>query len=318
MRYLTLQVFILLTAAIGLLLMSGCAPRPRVVAARPFVEKKSAEVDSSKMLENLPVEVLLEKGRTYLEQENLPLAQLHLFKALTNAPGNIELYQLLGVLFLKENQLEKSKNAYAEALKLSPGDPSSLLGLGKVYRLEGSCAVAGNYLQQARRLTPTNPDVLTEMAICHDTLEQSTQAEELYLRVAELQPQNPSSFNNLGFHYLIQGAYPQAIDAFLRGARLEPEDRLIKNNLAAAYILNGDEGRGLSLFENSIGQAGAYNNAGYIYMVQNRWQDAEAAFIKALELNPRYYVKAAKNLDYLRRISTHQSTRSSNTEGVSN
>ncbi len=318
MRYLTLQVFILLSAAIGLLLMSGCAPRTRIVAAQPGLEKKTAEVDTAKRLENLPVEVLLDKGRTYLEQQNLPLAQLHLFKALTKAPGNIELYQLLGELFVQKNQWGKAKTAFAEVLKLSPDDPSALFGLGKVYRLEGDCAEAGNYLQLARHLTPDNPDVLTEMAICHDSLEQSAQAEEFYLRVAELRPMNPSSFNNLGFHYLIQGAYPQAIDAFLTGSRLRPEDRLIKNNLAAAYILNGDEGRGLSLFENSIGQAGAYNNAGYIYMVQNRWQRAEAAFVKALELSPSYYVKAAKNLDYLRRISAYQNTQPSATEGVSN
>ncbi len=318
MRYLPLQVFILLSAAIGLFLMSGCAPRTRIVATQPVLGKKTVEVDTAKRLENLPVEVLLDKGRTYLEQKNLPLAQLHLFKAMTKAPGNIELYQLLGELFVQKKQFEKSRTAFAEVLKLSPGNSPALLGLGKVYRLEGDCAEAVNYLQQARHLTPNNPDVLTEMAICHDTLEQSAQAEELYLRVAELRSANPSSFNNLGFHYLIQGDYPQAIAAFLTGARLRPEDRLITNNLAAAYILNGDEGRGLSLFENSIGQAGAYNNVGYIYMVQNRWQEAEAAFIKSLELNPSYYVKAAKNLDYLRRISGHQNAQPANTEGASN
>ena len=318
MRYRTLQVFFLLFTAIGLLLMSGCAPRTRIVAAHPVLEKKTTEVDPAKKLENLPVEVLIDKGRAYLEQENLPLAQLHLVKALTKSSDNIELYQLLGELFVKQNQLDKAKTAYAEVLKLSSGNPSALLGLGKVYRSEGDCVEAGNYLQQAQQLAPDNPEVLTEMAICQDTLAQSPQAEELYLRATELRPLNPSSFNNLGFHYLIQGAYPQAIDAFLTGARLKPEDRLIKNNLAAAYILNGDEVRGLSLFENSIGAAGAYNNVGYIYMVQNRWQRAETAFVKAMELSPSYYVKAAKNLDYLKRISAYQDTNPSDKEGAGN
>ena len=107
---------------------------------------------------------------------------------------------------------------------------------------------------------------------------------------------------------MIHGAYPQAIDAFLEGSKLKREDRLIKNNLAAAYILNGNEARGLSLFASSIGQAGAYNNVGYIYMVQNRLQKAEAAFVKALELSPSYYVKAANNLDYLKSLAANKKT----------
>ena len=107
---------------------------------------------------------------------------------------------------------------------------------------------------------------------------------------------------------MIHGAYPQAIDAFLTGTKLKRDDRRIKNNLAAAYILNGDEPQGLSLFSNNIGQAGAYNNVGYIYMTQNRFKKAEAAFVKALELNPSYYRKAALNLDYLKSLSAYQST----------
>ncbi len=318
MRYKFLQSLVLLSLLGCLILLSGCAPRTRIVAAHPVLEKKTAEVDSAKKLENLPVEVLLDKGRAYLEQENLPLAQLHLFKALTKASDNIELYQLLGELFMKKNQLDKAATAFAEELKLSKESQSALLGLGKIYRLKGDYVEASSYLALAQQLAPDNPEVLTEMAICQDSLEQSAQAEELYLRVVELRPLNPSSFNNLGFHYLIQGAYSQAIDAFLTGARLKPEDRLIKSNLAAAYILNGDETRGLSLFENSIGAAGAYNNVGYIYMVQKRWQRAEAAFVKALELSPSYYVKAAKNLDSLRRISAYQDTQPSDRKGASN
>jgi len=297
MRYLSLRRFLFLMAVGYLTLMSGCARPTTAVPFVPVVEEARSEVNNDKKLENLPLETLLDNGRTHLRQNNLPLAQLYLFKALTKTSDNVELYQLLGELFMKKNQLDKAKSAFAEVLKLNSEDPSALLGLGKIYRLQGDCIEADHYLQQAQQ---DNPDVLTEMAICHDTLAQSAQAETLYRKVVELRPRNSSALNNLGFHYLIHGAYPQAIDALLTGAKLKPDDRLIKNNLGAAYILNGDEARGLSLFENSNGEAAAYNNVGYIYMVQNQRQKAEAAFVKALELSPSYYVKAAKNLASLR------------------
>jgi len=308
MRYLSLQGVFLLCALSSLVLTSGCAKQPRAVAFVPLAEQNLVEVDTDQKMENLSLETLISKGRIYLEQENLPLAHLHLSKALTKTSENVELYQLMGELFMKQNQLDKAKTTFSKVHELSPQNQPALLGLGKIYRLEGDCAKAENYLQQARYLTPNNPDVLTELAICYDALEQRAKAEKYYLWVVNLQPVNPSSFNNLGFHYLIHGAYPQAIKAFLAGTKWKREDRLIKNNLAAAYILNGDEAQGLSLFTNSIGQAGAYNNVGYIYMVQNRLQEAETAFAKALELSPRYYVKAANNLYYLKSLSAHKNT----------
>ena len=167
MRYLSLQGFLILCALSSIVLTSGCAPKARAVAFVPVAEKNLAEVDTDKRLENLSLEALLSKGRIYLEQENLPLAELHLTKALNQASDNVELYQLLGELFMKKNQLDKAKTAFSEVYKLSPENPSALLGLGKVYRLEGDCVKADSYLQKARHLTPNNPGVLTEMAICY-------------------------------------------------------------------------------------------------------------------------------------------------------
>lgn len=86
-----------------------------------------------------------------------------------------------------------------------------------------------------------------------------------------------------------------------------PQDKRIKNNLASAYILSGNERQGLAFFENTVGQAGAYNNLGYIYLVQKDYKNAEKAFTKALELSPSYYIKAGKNLDYIKALNAGRS-----------
>ncbi|MCK4621476.1 MAG: tetratricopeptide repeat protein [Desulfuromonadales bacterium] len=306
MKYLSLQMLIMLSLASGFLLLGGCAPKTRVVAFTPHSEEISTAEDADKKLENMPLETLISKGISYLEQDNFSLAQLHLLKALTLDPNNVEIYEHLGELFLKMEELDKAQIAFAAVLESNPDDLQALIGMGKINRLKGDCIEAVKSLVQAQEGAPENPEVLTELAICYDTLDRGAPVEKLYLRVTELLPGSPSSFNNLGFHYLIQGDYAQAIAALLTAKKLKPEDRLIKNNLAAAYILSGEESRGLALFENSIGQAGAFNNVGYVYMIQNKWQKAEAAFVKALEFSPRYYVKAAKNLDYLRTLLANQ------------
>jgi Flp pilus assembly protein TadD len=83
---------------------------------------------------------------------------------------------------------------------------------------------------------------------------------------------------------------------------LEPGNTRTNNNLGAAYALNGNEEKALQIFEKSVGKAAAYNNIGYIYMTQGEWDKAEKAFKHALDLNPRFYVRAQENLDRLNRM----------------
>ena len=81
---------------------------------------------------------------------------------------------------------------------------------------------------------------------------------------------------------------------------LDAKNPRILSNLAAAYLLKGDKTKALQIFRQSVGEAEAYNNIGYLYMSQSRWDEAENAFRKALELSPRYYVRAGANLERLR------------------
>lgn len=308
MKCLSLQVLVALPWVVGCFVLCGCAAQPGAVSFAPLVEELPVAAAAEKKLENMPLETLVTKGIAYLEQGNFSLAQLHLLKALTLDPNNIEIYGYLGVLFLEMEKFDKAQTAFSAVLKNNPDNWQALLGMGKIYRLTGKNSEAEITLVQAQRVAPDAPEILTELAICYDTSGREVLAEKLYRQVTALLPGNPSPFNNLGFHYLIHGDYAQATTALLAANKMNTDDRRIKNNLAAAYLLSGNESCGLALFENSIGQAGALNNLGYIYMIQNNWQQAEAAFVQALERSPRYYVKAAKNLDYLRALLARQAT----------
>ncbi len=77
---------------------------------------------------------------------------------------------------------------------------------------------------------------------------------------------------------------------------------MIRNNLASAHLFRGNEQKALSLFEKTVGPAGSYNNLGFLYLTQGKYKKAEESFEKALELNPTFYVKARKNLDYLKEL----------------
>jgi tetratricopeptide (TPR) repeat protein len=87
-----------------------------------------------------------------------------------------------------------------------------------------------------------------------------------------------------------------------RSLRIEPDNVYAQNNLAIAYALSGNEERAIQLFTSAADKAIAYNNIGYLLMETGEWNRAERAFTSALELNPRFYVRAQNNLDQLKRM----------------
>jgi tetratricopeptide (TPR) repeat protein len=59
----------------------------------------------------------------------------------------------------------------------------------------------------------------------------------------------------------------------------------------------GKYGEALELFKKSGNEAEAYNNLGYIYLLEGKNKEAIVAFEKALDLSPGFYVKAYENLN---------------------
>lgn len=299
-----LVVFVL--SALCLLAAGGCAQQSKAIAFAPQVNGLATESASQETLKDLPLRTLLDKGQQLRTQGKFELAKLYYLQALQREPEMASIHVALGDVFLEQGQYAAAADVYARALTIDPDHYPALLGAGKAKRLTGECPAAETLFLQASQLRPAQPDLLTELAICYDAEGHYSQAEDLYRQVVELRPESASPRNNLGFNLLLQGDYPQAIEAFQSALSRAANNLKVRNNLAAAYILAGQEAKGVSLFRDTVGQAGAYNNVGYIYMVQQQWEKAESAFARALELSPDYYVKAGENLDYLKTLIAEQ------------
>lgn len=291
---------LLMMCLVGVL--CGCAAQQRAVTFNPKATLEHAKESLEPKLEDMTYTELLARGDGYFAQGNLALAKLHFLQALTRKTPDPPLFVRLGNIFLKEGLQQKAQESFEEALRIEPDSIPALLGRARSARLAGNCPAAEPYLQHLQQLAPEHPEALTELAICYDSQGRFAEAENLYLQVAVLLPNQPAALNNLGFHFLLQGDFTRAAEVLKNARKLAGQNRMIKNNLAAAYILSGKEGSGLALFKNNLGKAEAFNNIGYIRMMRGELKQAEQAFLQALEFRPSYYVRAAKNLDYLRSV----------------
>lgn len=260
-----------------------------------------SKTDSAKLADR-SLDELIDTGNHYLGNENYQLAKVHFKAAIKKCPESSDAYIGLGKADFHLGIIHEAFQAYLLSLEYDPESIDSMVWLARLSRMVGKNDLALSYLEKALLSSPDDPVVLAEWAITYDAAGEFGCAEPLHKKVLSLKSNQAFSYNNIGFNYLLQAKYDDAIAAFRQAMYLQPNNARIQNNMAAAYALSDNEAMALRLMEGTVGKAAAYNNLGYFYIIQGNWEKAEKALSQALELNPRFYVRAKKNLALLKRM----------------
>ena len=291
-----------LSAVLVLALFSlpACSQTVRKVSHAPIdaasLQAMSVKDDRS-ALKNKTPEELLTFGYIYLENNNLQLASLHFAAALEKNPALAEAYVGLGRIEMQKNQYPSAMGMFMRANEIEPNLIPALVGQAQALRFEGKMSEAIHKINAAMAISRDDLMVLKELAIIYDLMGRENLAAPLHREIVEKSPDVAASHNNLGMNQMVREQYPEAILSFLQALNLDPKNTRVRNNLASAYALNGDEEKALKIFIGTVGEAGAYNNLGYLYMTQGRYDAAENYLKKALASNPMFYQKAQDNLD---------------------
>jgi len=208
---------------------------------------------------------------------------------------------------------------------------------------------AEQILQQILREHPHEVLALSLMGVTLDAQKRFDEAEDYYQRAVNLNPRSASVLNNLGNHYLQRGELPKARAAYLRVLAVNPRhpnanrqlaeisvaagqgtaalgylDRLpaedqgaptVRIIRAQALRLAGREKEGAELLgtleAQAAGDARLTYSLGMIYAEWKRYEDAERAFTKALQISPANFdilynlglaALRAKHLDRAREV----------------
>jgi Flp pilus assembly protein TadD len=245
---------------------------------------------------------LVTAGFIYLSNNNLKIAELHFFTAISKKPDSVEGYLGLGQVEMHKANYPLALANFTKAAEFKPDSVPALIGQAQALRFQGKLNSAIKKINEAMMYAPDDIYVLRELAMIYDLMGKESLSEPLYHEIVEKAPDQASSHNNLGLNYMVRKEYSKAILSFLQALDLDRNNQRIKNNLASAYLLNGDERNAIQIFEKTVGEAAAYNNIGYLYMTQGDFDKAEQALNKALQLNPRFYVRAQENLDKLQQL----------------
>lgn len=301
-RYSRLPSTVLLLAVFAL---SACTQSMHKVSHVPqdaaSLQAMSAK-DQRSPLKSKHYEELLTLGYLYLENQNWQLAKLHFVAALEKNSALAEAYVGLGRIEMHHGQYQTALGMFVRANEINPKLLTALIGQAQSLRFEGKMNAAVEKINAAMVVSQDDLMVLNELAIIYDLMGRENLAEPLYREIVERSPDVAASHNNLGMNQMVRGQYPAAILSFMQALNLDSKNTRIKNNLATAFALHGDDEKALKIFIGTVGESGAYNNLGYLYMTQGKYDAAETYLRKALATNPMFYEKAQYNLDQIKQL----------------
>lgn len=131
------------------------------------------------------------------------------------------------------------------------------------------------------------------------------EAEQSFLTAIELKPDLWQSHEFLGLIYSRRQEYDQAINQFIIALDYQPHSVSIANNLAVSYYITGELPKAARLLEGLANKISSnkkiYNNLALVYCQLGFYE-------KAIEIHPKFYPVAQKNLEIARHKLADSST----------
>jgi len=230
------------------------------------------------------VNALLALARIHTAQGNLDPALLAYRLILDVKPDHIDATEGAALILLKVNKAKQAKIMLDKTNKLAPGRPMTLMGLGVYYDLTSDFDKANYYYQQAAKASPSSVKILNNYAYSRYLAGYWDEAENMYKKVLHIDPKHPQATLNYG---LLQARKGDTINALQTLKKVLPESK-------------------------------AYNELGYIYMMQQDYGKARRMFELAISTSPTYFEQASKNLEQLKlQVSNLTKTGTENIDALS-
>jgi len=195
-------------------------------------------------------------ARNFLAQGDLARAREATLAGLKSAPGSVEGYDLLGIIYMQQRDYDEALRAFEHALSLNPR----------------SAATHNN------------------LANCYAQQQKMELAEKEYRTSLKIEPGNPGANYNLGV-ILLANKQPEAAIAYLR--KVAPPDLPTGVNLIRAYLRAHQTEAGLAyarrVSEKGGDDASLHYSLGTVLAEENQFEAAEHELEIADGLRPRNY-----------------------------
>lgn len=283
--------------------LGGCATSPVVedTIADEALRNTTMDVMFATKFPVASEEEAILKATNALRTGEVDKALFFYVRALQFNPENVELLALIGDIHMRRNDLARAGRAYADARSIDPDHAHSLEALGLIHMVQGQDHEAIDELTRATALDDRRWRAHNALGVYFDKSGDYARAQSHYDAAIAQNPAAGQVLNNRGYSkYLAGDLGGAAID--LRAAATERGFELAWGNLGLVYASQGRYEEAIAAYEEIMGEANAYNNAGQVAMNNGDFESAKYYFDEAVRLSPTYFPQAEKSLQELQSL----------------
>ncbi|MCQ2744348.1 MAG: tetratricopeptide repeat protein [bacterium] len=194
---------------------------------------------------------IINRGFDYHQSGRLSEAECAYREALELDSDNAEVYNLMGVLKLQQNDTNASIEWVEKAIQLKPCE-YFYETLFQAYIRSCSYEKIIYYENSIRKNYPKNFSLLFNMALAYKNLKQYKTAIKIYEEVLKIDPTSYQGWFNLAHLYEIEGQCKNAVSAMKICNKLKPHDEETEYFYSASLMRTKDYAKGLKYFESRI------------------------------------------------------------------
>ena len=298
----TAKLAFLVPAAALCLAMTGCATTKKIASSVGLYDSLGSGKSDVAYATELPVGSAAEAvalGDSAYREGDLDKALFNYIRALEKDGDNSAVLYKIGAIHDSRGNTQLAEAAYRWALKGNPQHARSLEGLGILLMKRRDHEQARTSLQAAIRADSRLPRAHNALGVLADMERDYTGAQRHYEESLAIANGSPEVWNNLGYSRYLSGNHKGAIAAYQEALKVNPAYERAWRNLGLVYARDKQYDKAIDALSKVQDVPKAYNDVGYVAMVNGQLKEAEVFFDEAMEMSPSYYELAGMNAQRL-------------------
>jgi tetratricopeptide (TPR) repeat protein len=213
-------------------------------------------------------------GRIYLRQEKLTESAQAYEKATAANPWSFEDFQALGRVYRLMSDFTSAAQAYVKACQLDPQSPDAHLGAADAYYELGDYENALNYGLSARDIDPADGEIEKLLGDIYTACQDDEMAIDSYKRTLELRGNDPNVILLLAVSYLHLERFDSAKELLESLIASDPLNADACRHLGFTYLKLGEIDLAIQQYADAVGiDSGdwrAHKGIGVAYMMKYR------------------------------------------------
>ena len=240
------------------------------------------------------------KARMALIKRDVDKALYYYVKALEFNPKDILALMALARIHSAQGNIDPTILAYQLILEQEPNNIEAMEGAGLALLKINRANQAKAMLEKANELAPDRPLTLMGLAVYYDLISDFDRANELYQKAAKIAPKSVKILNNYAYSRYLAGDLEESENIYKKLLRQAPNHTQGLLNYGLLQARTGEMVEALQTLKKVLTEYEAYNELGYIYMMQQDYGKARRLFELAISSSPTYFERASKNLEQLK------------------